>query len=244
MNPIKKPINWRPAFGLGASKLNQIKRLDFKIGERVLDLGCGMGFVIGNINAKEKYGLDAQKAFSTHAKRFFPEVEFSGQVAGQTDFNDNFFDTILALDVIEHVKGDIKLVREANRILKMKGYLVISTPVKGSNLIPFREEQTKELHKMFGHVRIYELEELKKILEENGFKVLKTKRHLYIFSRILFYIYLRYSAYTVFKNPQFWIINKWLSRLERIIFYIDKVERLLRIGRPFQQFILAQKVSQ
>ncbi len=55
MNPIKKPINWRPAFGLGASKLNQIKRLDFKIGERVLDLGCGMGFVIGNIKAKENH---------------------------------------------------------------------------------------------------------------------------------------------------------------------------------------------
>lgn len=68
-------------------------------------------------------------AGSVTAVRIAPE---SGEEAGSLDIQqeDDSFDVVIALQVIEHVQNPEHLLKEAKRILKPDGLLIISTPDK------------------------------------------------------------------------------------------------------------------
>ena len=242
-NIFRKPLKWGRAFGIGGAKLNQLESLKLKTGERVLDEGCGMGFVIGNINAKERYGIDIEPSHISQARARYPEVNFSVRSVEDTGFQDGFFDLILCLDVIEHTEDDVKVVREAYRILKPQGSLVLSTPVKGSNILPFSRKITENLHRMWGHVRLYSMDELTKLLEMNGFIVVNTRTHVYIITKVLSYLYGVVGRWAVKKSTA-QNLSSYGSIVEKFMMWTDKLERLLKLGTPFQMFIVAVKKTQ
>ncbi len=75
-------------------------------------------------------------------------------------FDDNTFDLISALDIIEHVEDDIGALKELCRVAKPGAYVLISTPLYAAFWTPFDE--------LVGHYRRYEPEQLKKLLADNG----------------------------------------------------------------------------
>jgi len=100
-----------------------------KEAEKVLDLGCGWGFYF-NINPKA-YGIDIDKDCAEYLqKRGFKVV--SGDISKKLPFDNEFFKTVIAHDVLEHfeLKESQKIIKEAARVLEKNGLFIIAIPNK------------------------------------------------------------------------------------------------------------------
>ena len=96
---------------------------------RVLDVGCGTGENSQRIAAKGHtvYGVD----ISANAVDKYRRRGFEGRVMDVEeglDFPDESFDLVYCSEVIEHLVAPEALAREAFRVLRTGGQLVLSTP--------------------------------------------------------------------------------------------------------------------
>lgn len=150
---------------------------------RVLDVGCGKGFIIGSIpEGYERYGMDIQKSELNFVKqKNNNKIELICCSALFFPFRSGVFDAVVSTEVIEHVPDDKKAVHEIYRVLNDKGIFVVTAPVKGvlSRFAPTKNE--------FGegvlgpdHLREYSsVESLIQICYEaskNGFKLFQKNR--------------------------------------------------------------------
>lgn len=115
-----------------------IKRLDPRPGERILDVGCGVGtFAYHSAKAGAiVFGIDYSSESIASAKRFSekykvgsPENFVLGSAA-KLPFDDCSFDKIVLADFIEHIlnKEKEQALSEIKRVLKPGGTAVIFTP--------------------------------------------------------------------------------------------------------------------
>ena len=76
-----------------------------QIRPRLLEIGCGTGFVLQQLAAEDRYqliGLESHIAGLRHARARLPSVDFVQADARDLPY-DSEFDAIGAFDVIEHV---------------------------------------------------------------------------------------------------------------------------------------------
>lgn len=94
----------------------------------ILDVGCGAGALMKEL---ETYGSVNGVDFSETAVSFCKSRGINSvQISGieSLPFQDSSFDVVLALDVLEHIPDDKKGVREAVRVLKPGGILILFVP--------------------------------------------------------------------------------------------------------------------
>jgi 2-polyprenyl-3-methyl-5-hydroxy-6-metoxy-1,4-benzoquinol methylase len=100
--------------------------------ERVADVGCRTGGQAAYYKAQAKiaemHGFDISEAPLEVAKRagIVTHVWISGESACPVE--DNFFDAIIAGDIIEHLMDTDIFLQELQRVLRPGGYLLITTP--------------------------------------------------------------------------------------------------------------------
>jgi ubiquinone/menaquinone biosynthesis C-methylase UbiE len=102
-----------------------------KKGLKVLDIGCGTGetlsFLKEYLPKPELYGIDSSPVAIKYAKKRGHKNILKVD-AKKLPFSDNSFDCILLLDVIEHIEDDASILKEAKRVLKKKGKIIITAP--------------------------------------------------------------------------------------------------------------------
>jgi len=103
-------------------------------GARVLDVGCGIGAYVRRIRdlSPRVYGVDIDAPRVRRGSCDLPNLMLAA--AERLPFLDNTFDAVLLNEVIEHVGDDAATVREACRVAKVGGSVVIFAP---NRLYPF-----------------------------------------------------------------------------------------------------------
>lgn len=89
-----------------------------------LDIGCGEGYLLEQIAAKKKYGLDiSHKALQVTKRR--SDLEVCIGFSEQLPYRSDYFDTITSIGVMTHFIDDVAATKEINRVLKPGGYYVV-----------------------------------------------------------------------------------------------------------------------
>jgi ubiquinone/menaquinone biosynthesis C-methylase UbiE len=99
--------------------------------QHLLDMGCGTGqtllFLKKQFPRSTLHGIDFSPLAVSLAKGHKLKNIRRGR-GEKLPYQNNSFDTVLMLDVIEHIKDDLAAVKEAKRVLKPGGKLIITTP--------------------------------------------------------------------------------------------------------------------
>jgi ubiquinone/menaquinone biosynthesis C-methylase UbiE len=96
--------------------------------DEVLDIGCGNGNLIHEISRKAKiqaYGIDISPNIIKEYQKKYKNITFKVSNGEKLDFNNNHFDTLTIYCVLHHLHNANNCVKEANRVLKQNGFLII-----------------------------------------------------------------------------------------------------------------------
>ncbi len=148
--------------------------------DKVLDIGCGAGTLCLYLANKgyEVLGIDISNQAVESAKESAKIMGFDGAKFKKCDFPAEIpngkFDFIIFTEVIEHIKNDRKALSQINNLLNKNGILLLSTPSARAPLN--RIGYSKEFDKRVGHLRRYDIEELQKMINDEGFSIKETRR--------------------------------------------------------------------
>jgi demethylmenaquinone methyltransferase/2-methoxy-6-polyprenyl-1,4-benzoquinol methylase len=96
--------------------------------KRVLDIGCGEGLITERIGVDRAVGLDLSKEALKEARRRLPRAKLVLGDAQNLPFKDNSFDAAVCSEVIEHNPEPGKILKEAARVTKPNGKIVVTIP--------------------------------------------------------------------------------------------------------------------
>lgn len=134
----------------------------------ILEVGCGIGnFTSDLAKYGEVWAIDINKEYVEQAKnRVADKAKIgSGDIEkGEYFFNNKKFDTVICLNVLEHVKEDMRAVNNLYNLLKKGGKLIL--------LVPVHRFLYGEIDRSIGHFRRYDKNELTKGLKKSGFKII------------------------------------------------------------------------
>lgn len=157
----------------------------------VLDIGSGVGTIDFYLASKGKKvtGIEiSEKAVElakANAKRFFlnNKIIFIN-AAFPHKITKKDFDMVIFSEVIEHIPDDAKAIHDIYNVMKSGGILIITTPSLDAPL--YKMGLLTKFDKEVGHLRRYTDDGLRKIVEKNGFNVLKMRRHEGILRNFLY----------------------------------------------------------
>jgi ubiquinone/menaquinone biosynthesis C-methylase UbiE len=144
----------------------------------IIDLGTADGRMLDMVHQKYPNarctGVEYNQELVDFGKANFPELDISQGDIQSLDFPDNSFDVAIATAVIEHLPNPGKAMREAKRVLRSGGVLVLTAPD------PFWEH----IATMVGHLKddqhneVMNLVQLRDLVKTNGFVVLKSQKFM------------------------------------------------------------------
>lgn len=191
---------------------------------KVIDLGCGKGDftlrVREQIGCPVIYGADIWDEGLIEAKKKGIET-LRADLDRKLDFESNEFDVVVSNQVLEHLFYPSRFIREIYRILKPKGYAVISTENLSSwdNIFalllgytpfsmqfdeakvgnPLSPRNKEELKGYPPHTRIFTFKGLTETLKSVGFKIESVRGQGYIPFNLFANIDPRHARFLIIK---------------------------------------------
>jgi 2-polyprenyl-3-methyl-5-hydroxy-6-metoxy-1,4-benzoquinol methylase len=159
-------------------------------GEKVLDVGCGLGYVAYAVaqGNKQVCGVDFLPSNMHIATTFLRKgnLSYCAMDASNLGFDDGCFDCVLCLEVLEHLKNPSSLVDEVYRVLKQDGCLIVSTPnatsasnifkslgfLQGKRLVKALrnvENEKRWTGTQLDHMHVWDIVTLQRLLNRSGF---------------------------------------------------------------------------
>jgi ubiquinone/menaquinone biosynthesis C-methylase UbiE len=156
-------------------------------GKSVLDIGIGEGFFSRLCIQKKArtISLDFADPMIQYHRENNPDFTLVQADAQYLPFKTESFDTILALDVIEHLPSPPDFLNEVNRVLKTGGRLILTTPNTGNIIEETLKMPFRVLSKVFPfemrekdadhctHIKEFSVRELRALLKTSNFKIRK-----------------------------------------------------------------------
>lgn len=137
-------------------------------GEKVLEIGCGNGILLGRLQSigKKVFGLEPSRELAQIARgnnKYLQIIE--GRAEDLQSLISEKFDTVVMVDVLEHIEDDNALSSKVCNVLNAEGEFVI--------VVPAYQFAYGKRDKSIGHYRRYNKKMLRMVLERNGFEIVK-----------------------------------------------------------------------
>ncbi len=129
---------------------------------KILDIG----FAACSLHEKIMQRFPQKDVFGVDIESVPDNPNYRQGSAEKIPFESAFFDSLLAGELIEHLKKPELFVREANRVLKKNGKMIITTPNRNSMVNRLTRSYYAPLH-----FSLFSVPELRRLLEKNGFSV-------------------------------------------------------------------------
>lgn len=190
------------------------------VSEPILEIGAGIGNFtslladLGSVTAVDidrKYLSSLKKLKHRNIKTGFGDIESAKYFFATQGSSKEMFNSIVCMNVLEHIDHDVTALRNMNSLLKKKGTLVL--------LVPSGKFAFGTLDTNLGHFRRYSKEELTQKLGEAGFTI-ERMRYLNLLGIPGWWFNSKVLKRKVIPSRQVWIFDK-ISRplllLERIV---------------------------
>lgn len=220
LSPLSK--RWRKEFGLHKYTLDLVHKYIKIEGKRTLDIGCGLGVLVRAffLLGAHAEGIDKNILVEwgnlDEVKKTWDEKNIKIKVDDflDADYLESCFDVITAEDLFEHLQYTQKeFLEKVYKILKPGGYLFLATPNLTSVLKRFRMlfgrspywdlEDFFLRKQLFGHVREFTGDELKKMAKISGFDVVDIQ-----------------TQNVYFKKRWFWSVKKFPRVIAYFLSYL------------------------
>jgi ubiquinone/menaquinone biosynthesis C-methylase UbiE len=189
---------------------------------KILEVGAGIGnFTDEFIKYGKVTAIDINKSYIKKLKVKDVSAGLGNIEYAKYFFKDRKFNTIIALNVIEHINDDKKALRNIYKLLNKNGYYVMLVPAYQSLYSTFDKE--------IGHYRRYDMEDIKKKLQHANFSIISI-RYLNWWAFIGWWVFLKSAKR---KGMPGWPV-KVFNALGRIFLFPEKI-----IKSPFGLSVLA-----
>ena len=129
----------------------------------VLDFGCGGGFLLRNLKAKEKFGVEINPVARDYGRSMGLDIR-----SDLSELDNEMFDVIISNHCLEHVTCPHEVIKKLYQKLKPGGRIIIVVPVDSYNL-RYRANDVNY------HLYSFSPMNLGNILDSCGFKKINSK---------------------------------------------------------------------
>jgi SAM-dependent methyltransferase len=151
-----------------ANAKEEIRFLNGLEGGRILDIGCGVGYMLRCLGSQwQKYGIELSEFAAKFASRF-GEI-YIGKLESQ-NFSAELFDAVILYHVIEHVGDPVSLVEEIYKILKQGGVLLLGMPDFDSACARLFGDNYRMLHDAT-HISLFSRKSMCNMLRDYNFYI-------------------------------------------------------------------------
>jgi len=151
---------------------NNLKILLSKIipkNKTVLEIGCGTGDLITYLKPKKGWGMDLSEKMVKRAKIKYKHLK---NLTFSTEYPTVKFDYVFMADVIEHLESPEDVFKKISKLMDKKSLFVITTANPILEPLLLLGEKIGLKMPEGPHIRI-KYDELKIMLEQSGFKIIK-----------------------------------------------------------------------
>lgn len=201
-------FEWQKSCGDFGGWANLIKFQDYiDSSNNIVDYGCGGAYLLKNLKAKGKLGVEINTAARDQARLNGIET-----VSSTDDIPDNWADVIISNHALEHVNQPLDEIKKIYTKLKTGGKAIFVIPCETISS-PYRED---DIHK---HLYSWGPGTLGNLFAEAGFKIVESKPFIHKWPPY-------YQKIAKIFGPRiFHIIAKIYAHWERSTFQIRVVAR-------------------
>jgi SAM-dependent methyltransferase len=125
----KNYFNWQSSYGDFGSLVDQEKFADYlDKNTKVLEFGCGGGYLLSKLNAKERIGIEINPSARAIATK-----NGLNTVPTFNKIKDNWADVIISNHALEHCTHPLTELKNLYKKLKKNGTIVFVTPHERNN---------------------------------------------------------------------------------------------------------------
>jgi SAM-dependent methyltransferase len=195
----------------------QLEQFRPYLGRRVLEVGCGVGGIIDLLGPRELIcGLDVEPEVLDYARGRFrgrPECRFelldvtTAPPEKLADLQAQRFDSIVCINVLEHIEDDLGALRRMEGLLVPGGTLAL--------LVPAHQWLYGPYDRLDGHFRRYSKSRLRTLLAQTGLQAVRL-RYFNSVGALGWWVQYKLLRRTIHGEGQFGIMNRLVPVLRRV----------------------------